>query len=267
MKKHDNHVIHQAVREHYEEVAKPGKGASCCQKTSDCCGDKTASTVSESLGYSAEDVAAVPGGANLGLGSGNPVALAKLRSGESVLDLGSGAGFDCFLAAKQVGESGHVVGVDMTPAMVNRARENASQAGYTNVEFRLAEIENLPFADASFDVIISNCVINLSPDKPKVFKEAFRVLKPGGRLAISDLLASTPIPQDIRENLALYCGCLAGAASLKEIGQMLETAGFQAINIQYKDQGLKFADERLKSADVEDYVKSATIQAIKPKLN
>lgn len=265
MKKHDNHVIHQAVREHYEQVAKRGKGASCCQKTSDCCGDKTASAVSENSGYSAEDVAAVPEGANLGLGSGNPVALAKLRSGESVLDLGSGAGFDCFLAAKQVGESGHVVGVDMTPGMVKKARKNASQAGYTNVEFQLGEIENLPIADASFDVIISNCVINLSPDKPKVFQEAFRVLKPGGRLAISDLLASTPIPQDIRENLALYCGCLAGAASLKEIGQMLETAGFQDINIQYKDQDLKFADERLKSADVEDFVKSATILAIKPK--
>lgn len=267
MTKHKNHIIHQAVRQHYGELAKNGASESCCGKSSSGCGNKSVSTVSEALGYSAQEVAAVPQGANLGLGSGNPVALAKLKAGETVLDLGSGAGIDCFLAVKQVGESGYVIGVDMTPEMVQRARENASQVGYRNVEFRLGEIENLPLADVTVDVIISNCVINLSPEKSKVFQEAFRVLKPGGRLAISDLLASTPIPQDIRENLALYCGCLAGAASLKEIGQMLETAGFQDINIQYKDQGLKFADERLKSADVEDFVKSATIEAIKPKLD
>lgn len=267
MTKKKNHIIHQAVRQHYGELAKNGASDSCCGKSSSDCGNKSVSIVSEALGYSAQEVAAVPEGANLGLGSGNPVATAKLKSGETVLDLGSGAGFDCFLAAKQVGESGHVIGVDMTPEMVNRARENASQGGYQNVEFRLGEIENLPLADVSVDVIISNCVINLSPDKPQVFREAYRVLKPGGRLAISDLVATAPMPQEIKENLALYCGCLAGAASLKEMEQMLAKAGFQDINIQYKNQSLKFVDERVQITKVEDYVKSATIEAIKPKLD
>ena len=260
-----NHIIYQAVRQHYGEVAKRGISASCCGKTSSCCGDKTVSTVSESLGYSAEEVAAVPEGANLGLGSGNPVAVAKLRSGEFVLDLGSGAGFDCFLAAKQVGESGHVVGVDMTPEMVNRARENATKGGYRNAEFRLGEIENLPLADASVDVIISNCVINLSPEKPKVFNGVFRVLKPGGRLAISDLVASTQIPPEIRENLALYCGCLAGAVSIEELEKMVEKAGFQNLRVKPKDQSLKFEQEKVQGRNIEDYVMSATIEAIKPK--
>ncbi|EQB64191.1 MAG: arsenite S-adenosylmethyltransferase [candidate division Zixibacteria bacterium RBG-1] len=260
-----NHIIYQAVRQHYGEVAKRGASASCCAKTSSGCGDQTVSTVSEGLGYSAEEVTAVPEGANLGLGSGNPVAVAKLRSGEIVLDLGSGAGFDCFLAAKQVGESGHVIGVDMTPEMVNRARENATKGGYRNAEFRLGEIENLPLADASVDVIISNCVINLSPEKPKVFKEAFRVLKPGGRLAISDLVASTQIPPEIRENLALYCGCLAGAVSIEELEKMVEKAGFQNLRVKPKDQSLKFEQEKVQGRNIEDYVMSATIEAIKPK--
>lgn len=263
----ENNLIHKAVRQHYGEIAKGGDSASCCGKTSSCCEVKSVSTVSEALGYSAEEVAAVPEGANLGLGSGNPVALAKLRPGEIVLDLGSGAGFDCFLAAKQVGESGHVIGVDMTFEMLNRARENSAKGGCRNVEFRLGEIENLPIADASVDVIISNCVINLSPDKIRVFREAFRVLKPGGRLAISDLVASTQIPQEIRENLALYCGCLAGAASIEGLKKMLEKAGFHNTRIKPKNQGLKFEQEVARGRSLEDYVVSATIEAIKPKIN
>lgn len=179
-------------------------------------------------------------GSDLGLGCGNPHAIAALRPGETVLDLGSGAGFDSFLAAKQVGKTGRVIGVDMTPEMVAKARKLARTDEYSNVEFRLGEIENLPLADSSVDVIMSNCVINLSPDKRRVFREAFRVLKPGGRLAISDVIATAPLPEPVRNDLALYSSCIGGAATIAELGTMLKESGFQNIRIQPKDESREF---------------------------
>jgi SAM-dependent methyltransferase len=184
------------------------------------------------MGYSEEDLTAAPEGANLGLGCGNPVALASLRPGETVLDLGSGPGFDCFLAAKRVGKEGRVIGVDMTPEMLMRARENARKGRYTNVEFRLGEIEHLPVADNSVDVIISNCVINLSPDKPQVFREAFRVLKPGGRLMVSDTVLLKPLPDFILRSVDAYVGCISGAMRRQEYIETIEAAGFREVQIQ-----------------------------------
>jgi ubiquinone/menaquinone biosynthesis C-methylase UbiE len=183
------------------------------------------------IGYSREQMAAVPEGANLGLGCGNPVALASLREGETVLDLGSGAGFDCFLAAKAVGDSGRVIGVDMTPEMLGKARANAAKGGYRNVEFRLGEIEHLPAADASVDIIISNCVINLSPDKPQVFAEAFRVLRPGGRLTVSDIVLLKPLPPGLADSVAAYVGCLAGASLKEDYLNKLRRAGFSEVQV------------------------------------
>jgi ubiquinone/menaquinone biosynthesis C-methylase UbiE len=216
------------------------------------------------LGYSAGELAGVPTGADLGLGCGNPQALARLRAGETVLDLGAGAGFDCLLAARQVGESGQVIGVDMTPEMVTKARSNARQAGFGNLEFRLGEIEALPIADASIDVIISNCVINLSPDKARVFREAFRVLKPGGRLAISDVVARMPLPPEIRDDPQLYCGCVSGAAEVAQLERLLAEAGFSAIRIEPKAESREFIREWAPASRAEDYVCSATITAVKP---
>jgi len=206
----------------------------------------------------------VPEGANMGLGCGNPHAIASLKEGETVLDLGSGGGFDCFLAARAVGEAGRVIGVDMTPEMVSKARRNAASAGVTNIEFRLGEIENLPVADASVDVIISNCVINLSPEKPKVFKEALRVLKPGGRLAVSDVVATAQLPDEMKSDLALYAGCVAGAAPIDELTDMLKEAGFTDIRIQPKDESREFIRDWSPGMGVEDFVVAATIEAVKP---
>jgi ubiquinone/menaquinone biosynthesis C-methylase UbiE len=183
------------------------------------------------MGYLPEDTARVPEGANLGLGCGNPIALASLRAGETVLDLGSGAGFDCFLAAQRVGDTGNVIGVDMTPEMLQKARENAKKGNYLNVEFRLGEIENLPAADHSVDVIISNCVINLVPDKRRVFREAFRVLRPGGRFLVSDIVLSRELPQFIKESVAAYVGCVAGASKREEYLEAIRDAGFQDVRI------------------------------------
>ncbi len=206
----------------------------------------------------------MPAGADLGLGCGNPQAIAALQPGETVLDLGSGAGFDCFLAVRQVGPSGLVIGVDMTAEMVTKARQNAEKAGYGNVEFRLGEIEHLPVADASVDVIISNCVINLSPDKFQVFREAFRVLRPGGRLAISDIVTTAPLPEEVRHDLALYAGCIAGAATIMEIEAMLREAGFKQIRIQPKDESRQLIREWAPGRKIEDFIVSATIEAVKP---
>src|SRR4030043_1269161 len=207
----DKEEIRKVVREGYAKIVK--QDSSCCDPVkSSCCGSTDlAQDISRNIGYTEEELKAVPEGANLGLGCGNPVALASLKEGETVLDLGSGAGFDCFLAANKVGNQGKVIGVDMTPEMLDKARENARKSDYENVEFRLGEIETLPAADNSVDVIISNCVINLAPDKGRVFKEAFRVLKPGGRLMISDIVLTKELPDAIKNSIEAYIGCLSGA--------------------------------------------------------
>lgn len=230
--------IKKAVREGYAQVARQEKG--CCGPSgpSFCCGGTSGADfihdVSKLFGYTEEDLYSVPEGSNLGLGCGNPVALASLKQGEVVLDLGSGAGFDCFLAARRVGEEGKVIGVDMTPEMVLRARENAARGSYTNVEFRLGEIEHLPVSDASVDVIISNCVINLSPDKAQVFREAFRALRPGGRLMISDLVLLSELPGKVKNSIEAYIGCLAGAIGIDEYLGAIREAGFEDVKVVEK---------------------------------
>jgi ubiquinone/menaquinone biosynthesis C-methylase UbiE len=217
------------------------------------------------MGYAKEDIEGAPEGANLGLGCGNPVALASLEPGETVVDLGSGGGLDCFLAAKQVGETGRVIGVDMTPDMVSRARGNAEEMGTGHVEFRLGEIEHLPVADDSADLVMSNCVINLSPDKPSVYKDAFRVLKPGGRLAIADILATAVLPEEVQENLALVAACIGGAATLADTEDMLRQVGFQDIRITPKEASRKLIREWVPGTNAGDYVVSAYIEAVKPR--
>ena len=222
--------IKKVVREGYAKIAK--QDSSCCSPVSSCCGGADlAQGISQKIGYTDEELKAVPEGANLGLGCGNPVALASLKEGETVLDLGSGAGFDCFLAAGKVGEPGRIIGVDMTPEMIEKARENARKGSYSNVEFRLGEIENLPLADNSVDVVISNCVINLAPDKQRVFAEAYRVLKPGGRLMISDLVLLKELPDLIKNSVEGYIGCLSGAIMKDEYMDAVEAAGFQGVEI------------------------------------
>jgi len=223
--------IKKMVREGYAERVKTG--SSCCTPAKSCCcgGGSTVRSISKSVGYADEEMDSVPDGANLGLGCGNPTALASLVEGETVLDLGSGAGFDCFLAANKVGENGKVIGIDMTPEMIEKARENAEKGGYRNVEFRLGEIESLPAADNSVDVIISNCVINLSPDKERVFSEAFRVLKPGGRLIVSDIVLLKELPDFIRNSVAAYVGCISGALMKDEYLGTIKKSGFQEVNV------------------------------------
>jgi arsenite methyltransferase len=257
--------IRQAVREEYGKVAQSGK--SCC--ASSCCSGESgtnagANETAQALGYSPEEITAAPEGSNLGLGCGNPQVIASLKRGETVLDLGSGAGFDVFLAARQVGSSGLVIGVDMTPDMLTKARSNVGKSGFRNVEFRLGEIEHLPVANDSVDVIISNCVINLSPEKGQVFREAFRVLKPGGRLAISDIVATAEPPEEARKDLALYTGCMAGGSLIEDLEHTLSASGFAQIKIEPKDQGKSFIRDWAAGRGVEDCVVSATIQATKP---
>ncbi len=222
--------IKKSVRDRYARAA--NQGTSCCQPASSCCGgEKKTDIISKSIGYSDQDLKVVPEGANLGLGCGNPLALASLREGETVLDLGSGAGFDCFLAARQVGNSGKVIGVDMTPEMLDKARGNAKKGEFNNVEFRLGEIENLPVPDNQVDIVISNCVINLSPAKERVFQEAFRVLKPGGRLMVSDIVLKKELPEEIRTSVAAYTACVAGAETRENYLGAIRGAGFQEIRI------------------------------------
>jgi ubiquinone/menaquinone biosynthesis C-methylase UbiE len=216
------------------------------------------------LGYSAEDSAIAPESANLGLGCGNPLAIASLQPGQTVLDLGSGAGFDSFLAARAVGPSGKVIGVDMTHEMLAKARENAKKHRFSNVEFRLGEIEALPVPDQSVDVIISNCVINLSPEKERVFTEAYRVLKPGGRLAVADIVATATLPEEIKGDWAAYTGCMAGASQIGDLEKMLRQAGFEQIKIAPTDTSRSFIREWLPGKRIEDYLVSATIEAVKP---
>jgi SAM-dependent methyltransferase len=221
--------IRKTVREEYARVALGN--SSCCGASSSCCGASSTEKLSKEVGYSEDDLKAVPDGANLGLGCGNPTAMASLKEGETVLDLGSGAGFDCFLAANRVGKAGHVIGVDMTPDMLEKARSNARKGGYDNVEFRLGEIENLPVADNSVNVIISNCVINLSPDKIRVFEEAYRVLKPGGRLMVSDIVLLNKLPDFVRESVAGYVGCISGAILKKDYLNAISGRGFRDVKI------------------------------------
>ncbi|MCX5855572.1 MAG: arsenite methyltransferase [Deltaproteobacteria bacterium] len=222
--------IKKAVRDRYGKIAQ--KAGSCCLPSASCCGsEKSVDNISRGVGYSLEELKSVPEGANLGLGCGNPVALASLREGETVVDLGAGGGFDCFLAAKEVGESGRVIGVDMTQEMLDKARENARKGGYRNVEFRLGEIENLPVADNIADIIISNCVINLSPDKGRVFQEALRVLKPGGRLMVSDIVLLKELPAALRDSVAAYTGCVAGALMKDDYIRAIRAVGFQDVEI------------------------------------
>jgi SAM-dependent methyltransferase len=250
-------TIREEVRRRYAATAR-GESSSCGDK---CC----TSTSAETLGYSTEQSAITPEAANLRLGCGNPLAIASLQPGQTVLDLGSGAGFDCFLAARAVGPSGKVIGVDMTDDMLAKARENARKNGFANVEFRFGEIEALPVADENVDVIISNCVINLSPEKARVFTEAHRVLKPGGRLAIADIIATATLPDEIRGDWAAYTGCMAGASQIGELEEMLRKAGFEKIEIAPKDTSRSFIREWLPGKQIEDYLVSATIEAVKPK--
>lgn len=226
-----DHEIRKAVRDSYGRVAVQ-KTAECGPTSScSCCGGSAADTVSKAIGYSDEELKAVPEGADLGLGCGNPTAVASLKEGEIVLDLGSGAGLDCFLAADKVGRTGRVIGVDMTAEMVERARENARKGNYRNVEFRLGEIENLPVADNSVDVVISNCVINLSPDKRRVFDEAYRVLRPGGRVMVSDIALLKELPAEVRKSIPAYVGCVGGASIKEEYLATVEAAGFKDVDV------------------------------------
>ena len=218
------------------------------------------------LGYGAEELAALPDGADMGLGCGNPQAIARLMKGEVVLDLGCGGGLDCFLAARQVGPEGHVIGVDMTPDMISKARRAAGEGGYGNVEFRLGEIEHLPVADNSVDVVLSNCVINLSPDKPQVFRDAFRALKAGGRLAVSDVVATRELPDAVKRNLEQHAGCVAGAALVSDVEEMLRAAGFCEVSVSVSHASRDFIRDWFPGSGVEDFVASATIEAVKPSL-
>ena len=248
--------------------------ASCCgpadgvADAASCGGTSTSNTerMSAIMGYSKEDVGSVPEGANMALGCGNPVALASMKPGETVVDLGSGGGFDCFLASKEVGETGNVIGVDMTSDMISLARKNVAKMETNNVEFRLGEIENLPVADNTADIIMSNCVINLSPDKQSVYREAYRVLKPGGRLSISDVLATAQLPEKVRNDLALVGACIGGAATIEDVTEMIKQAGFQEITITPKDNNRELLKEwdPDRSEKAVDYVTSAYIEAVKP---
>nr|MBS0020031.1 arsenite methyltransferase [Gammaproteobacteria bacterium] len=294
----NNDEVREAVRSHYGKTAGGCCGGPAPKETDACCvADAAAKAAGESgcgcreapssesnstqgaccsgpaqspdetskaLGYSSDELASLPEGANLGLGCGNPQAIASIKQGETVLDLGSGAGIDCFLAAKATGDKGFVIGVDMTPKMIAKAKLNAEKTGVKNVEFRLGEIENIPAADNSIDVIISNCVINLSPEKWKVYSEAFRVLKPGGRIAVSDIVLTAALPDELQNDLFLYTGCMAGASSLPDIEAYLAKAGFGDIRISPKDESRDFIREWVPGSKIADYVVSAAIEAIKP---
>jgi SAM-dependent methyltransferase len=262
MNQPDPETVKDYVRGRYGAIAEQDEAGGCGCRSTGCCGDDSTS-YSAQLGYSADDLANMPAGADLGLGCGNPLALAGIRPGETVLDLGSGAGFDALLAARQLAGTGRVIGVDMTPPMVAKARRNAKKAGYTNVEFRLGEIEALPVADATVDLIISNCVVNLSPEKPRVFAEAFRVLKPGGRLSISDVVAVRPLPEDIRAQLPLIGACIGGASLVDDLRAMLAAVGFTRVDVALKGASRKFIAQWGHDPRVADYLVSAIITAWK----
>lgn len=284
--KQDDRKIHGAVRQHYGNIAKSVNAtqtsSGCCapqtSNSSNCCSPSGSSVAIDSSAlYAADDIQNLPNDVtDLSLGCGDPVTLAMLKPGETVLDLGAGGGIDCFLASKKVGANGHVIGVDMTPEMLEKAWANKAKIGADNVEFRLGEIEHLPVADHTVDVIISNCVINLSPDKPQVFREAFRVLKPGGKLAVSDIVTDGPLPEDIRVSMEEWAGCVAGALDIQEYLSGLKLAGFEKIEVKpvYFDQSMidqvmvQIVDKRLQSdlagEDISKKIFSAKITAWKP---
>jgi len=272
----DDQEVKRVVKERYGRVA---RGTSSCCCSSKCCGSAEPQEIGRKIGYSKEELAFAPAGSNLGLGCGNPIALASIREGEIVLDLGSGAGFDCFLAAKKVGPKGKVIGVDMTEEMVARASANASAGGYDNVEFRLGEIEKLPVDDESVDLVISNCVINLVPDKKAAFKEAYRVLRSGGRLMVSDIVLLGELPEFIRKSVEAYVGCVSGAALRDDYLDSIRSAGFEAVRVVDESSfsldcvtrdptgrtvldGLKISDEEL--AEVKGTIASIKVIAFRP---
>ena len=261
MSRTQNDKMRQDVRTRYAGVAASSAEGRCCEPG--CCTPEGPSVdeISSALGYTGDELASAPEGANMGLGSGNPQAIAALKPGETVVDLGSGGGLDCFLAARAVGDDGRVIGVDMTPEMVSKARENALKAGVKNVEFRLGEIESLPVVDGTADVVISNCVINLSPEKPRVFQEAFRVLKRGGRLAVSDMVATAELPKEATDDPALYSACVAGAVHAGQVEQLLQEAGFEQISITLERAA---GDEECCGGGAAARVVSASIEAVKP---
>ena len=268
----DPEETRKMVRERYKTIASDSQN--CCgdvgiDTTDDggCCDGTEGASGSERLGYDADDVASVAEGADLGLGCGNPKAFAEMMPGETVLDLGSGAGFDCFLAAREVGPDGTVIGVDMTPEMVSKARENVAKNDADNVEFRLGEISHLPVADATVNVVISNCVVNLAPEKQLVFDDAFRVLKPGGRVAISDVVQTAPFPDDVKMDPDSLTGCVAGASTIENLEAMLDSAGFEAIEIAPKGESTEFISDWDADRDLGEYLVSATIEARKPPQN
>jgi SAM-dependent methyltransferase len=261
----EQHAQKELVRARYSGIAEAVSAASCCAPASRCCGPSAdPASKSREMGYSEAELAAVPDGANLGLGCGNPQAIAALKPGETVIDLGSGAGFDCFLAAGQVGAAGYVIGVDMTHEMLKKARENAAKIDARNVEFRLGELEHLPVADNTADVILSNCVINLVPDKARVYREAFRALKPGGRLAISDVVNKIPLPAKLKDDPALLCGCIAGAATVQETEAWLTEAGFVDIRVTPKAESRELISTWAPGSGIEEFVVSAIVEGRKP---
>ena len=262
----DQSQIKEMVRIRYGGIAAAADASGCCAPAApSCCGPTTAAPDKAlRMGYTEAQLASVPDGANLGLGCGNPQAIAAMQPGETVVDLGSGAGFDCFLAAQQVSSAGHVIGIDMTHEMLKKARANAADIGAGNVEFRLGELEHLPVADGAADVVISNCVINLVPDKAQVLREAFRVLKPGGRLAVSDIVSTAPLPSELAADPALVCGCVAGAAPAEQIEEWLGAAGFTDIRVVVKPESRELIKSWAPGRGVEDYVVSAVIEARKP---
>jgi SAM-dependent methyltransferase len=266
----DDVEIKEVVRARYGAIAAAseiGEAGCCAPAATSCCGparDVNRRGKALQMGYSADELAAIPDGANLGLGCGNPQAIAALRPGETVVDLGSGAGFDCFLAARQVGATGRVIGVDMTHEMVTKARANAAAIGAATTEFRLGELEHLPIADNTADAVISNCVINLVPDKARVFREAYRVLKPGGRLVVSDVISTAPLPEELQSDPALLCGCVAGAAAAEHIEAWLAGAGFTDVLITLKPEGRELIASWAPGRRIEDHLVSAIIEARKP---
>lgn len=267
MKREDD--IRTSVRENYAKVAlKLNSAQDCCTPAPSCCDPSenqniSIDEISKKMGYTQEELASIPDGANMGLSCGNPQAIADLKPGEVVVDLGSGGGFDCFLAAPKVGKSGRVIGIDMTPEMISKARRNAEKPGFEQVEFRLGEIEHMPVADNTADIIISNCVINLSPNKAQVFDEAYRILKTGGRLAISDVVLTAALPESYLSDMNLYSGCISGAVSIEEYETLLREAGFTNITIEPKDESKEFIREWEPNYDLENYIVSAIIQAVK----